>query len=62
MSSDILKIENFLLPGTIILVDGRKANARYLKRNLKRQWKYKEDPYSDQTFLLLVEKPLEKLI
>ena len=61
MSSDILKIENFLLPGTIILVDGRKANARYLKRNLKRQWKYKEDPHSDQTFLLLVEKPLGKI-
>ena len=35
MTSDILKIENFLIPGTIILVDGRKANARYLKRNLK---------------------------
>ncbi len=61
MASDILKIENFLIPGTIILVDGRKANARYLKRNLKRKWKYKEDNKFDQTFLLLAEKPLGKI-
>ena len=61
MASDILKIENFLIPGTIILVDGRKANARYLKRNLKRKWTYKEDNKFDQTFFLLAEKPLGKI-
>ena len=31
MASDILKIEPFLLPGTIILIDGRTANANFLK-------------------------------
>ena len=31
MSCDILKIEPFLIPGTIILIDGRTANANFLK-------------------------------
>ena len=31
MSSDILKIENFLTPGTIILVDGRNSNVNFLE-------------------------------
>ena len=31
MSADILTIENFLLPGTLIVVDGRTANAISLK-------------------------------
>jgi len=61
MSCDILKIENFLLPGTIILVDGRKANARYLKRNLKRKWKYQEHTFFDQAIFYLNEKPLGKI-
>ena len=34
MSCDILKFENHLTPGTIILIDGRTANARFLKNNL----------------------------
>ena len=35
MSADILAIEHFLLPGTLVVVDGRTANARFLKTNLK---------------------------
>ena len=31
MTSDILKIEHFLKPGTIIIVDGRASNSRFLK-------------------------------
>jgi hypothetical protein len=30
MSADILRMEHFLLPGTLIVVDGRTANARFL--------------------------------
>ena len=31
MCGDILAIEHFLQPGTLIVVDGRAANARFLK-------------------------------
>ncbi len=61
MSCDILKIENFLLPGTMILVDGRKSNARYLKNCFKRNWKYIENVFKDQTVLYLNEKPLGEI-
>ena len=37
MSCDILMIENFLMPGTIIVVDGRGANAEFLRKNFKRK-------------------------
>jgi hypothetical protein len=40
MSGDILRFENFLLPGTLIVIDGRTANARFLKNNMKRKWAY----------------------
>ncbi len=52
MSSDILKIENFLIPGTIILIDGRTINARFLKNNFQRNWKYIHDKKNDQIFFL----------
>lgn len=58
MSCDILKFENFLVPGTIILIDGRSINARYLKNSFKRNWKYYFDSNSDQTVFVLDEKPL----
>ena len=40
MAADILAFERFLLPGTLIVVDGRGANARFLKTNLQRNWEY----------------------
>lgn len=58
MQCDILKIENFLQPGTIILADGRKANTRFLKNNFQRKWTYNEDEKHDQVIMLLKEKPL----
>ncbi len=58
MSCDILKIENYLTPGTIILIDGRTSNARYLKNNFKRNWRKYFDGINDQTIFLLDEKPL----
>ena len=33
MACDILKFENFYTPGTIIIVDGRGANAKFLRDN-----------------------------
>tara|TARA_B100001540_G_C15805481_1_gene641895 strand:+ start:745 stop:1530 length:786 start_codon:yes stop_codon:yes gene_type:complete len=61
MSCDILKIENFLKPGTIIVVDGRAANSRFLKVNFQRGWKYGYNKINDQHVFYLNEKPLGKL-
>ena len=55
MSCDILKIEYFLRPGTIIVIDGRTSNYRFLKNNLQRKWKSFDDYEHDQYFLILEE-------
>jgi hypothetical protein len=60
MMSDILKIEHFLTPKTIIVVDGRAANARFIKCNLQRNWEYKYCQNRDQHFFVLEEEPLGK--
>jgi hypothetical protein len=60
MSSDIIMFEHFLIPGTIILVDGRAANARFLQTNLQRQWSYSFDEEYDQHLFILNEPPLGK--
>ena len=60
MACDLLKIEHFLTPRTIIVIDGRTANARFIKSNLQRSWDYKYCPDRDQHFFLLDEKPLGK--
>ena len=61
MSSDILKIEHFLKPGTIIVVDGRAANSRFLKTNLQRDWRYGYNQTNDQHIFFLKEQALGKL-
>ena len=60
MVSDILDIEYFLTPGTIILIDGRTANARFLNDNFKRKWDYKYLESLDLNIFFLNEKPLGK--
>jgi len=61
MACDILKIEHFLLPGTIILSDGRTANIRFLKSNFQRNWSYIDNSTYDQHILYLNEKSLGKI-
>jgi len=61
MAGDILTLEHFLLPGTLIVVDGRTANARFLKSNLQRDWSYKYFEEYDQHFFELTETSLGKL-
>ncbi len=61
MSCDILKIEHFLKPGTIIVVDGRAANSRFLKANFQRNWKYSYNNLNDQHIFFLNEKSLGQL-
>jgi hypothetical protein len=58
MACDLLRIEHFLLPGTLILVDGRTANARFLKANFQRNWVYEHDHDADIHRFELVEAPL----
>ncbi len=58
MACDILKIEHFLIPGTIILVDGRTANVRFLKSNFQRNWSHIESKINDHHILYLNEKSL----
>ena len=53
MMCDILKFEYFYTPGTIILVDGRSANAKFLLDNLRRNWLYKNDKKYDQHIFYL---------
>ena len=60
MSGDILAFEHFLHPGTLIVVDGRTANARFLKSNLQRKWCYSYSSKWDQHFFELLEDPLGK--
>ena len=58
MVSDILRIEHFLLPGTVILVDGRTANARFMKNNLQQDWEYEHYPEYDIHIFRNVESAL----
>ena len=58
MSCDLLKIEYFLTPGTIIICDGRTANASLLKDNFKRKWIYKRDLRNDQHIFYLNDNSL----
>jgi hypothetical protein len=61
MAADILAIENLLLPGTLIVIDGRAGNARFLKCNLQRNWTYSYIEKYDQHFLELNEKTLGRI-
>jgi hypothetical protein len=58
MSADILRVEFFLEPGTLIVVDGRTANARFLRSYLRRNWSYLHDPIGDIHYFELQEEPL----
>ena len=60
MASDILKFEHFYTPGTIIVCDGRAANAMFLKDHFKRNWKYINDQKNDQHIFWLVDPLLGK--
>lgn len=60
MSADILRLEFLLEPGALILVDGRTANARFLKSYLRRDWTYRHMPAGDVHLFELQEAPFGK--
>jgi hypothetical protein len=57
MSADLLQREFFLWNGTQIIMDGRGANAEFLRRNLKRDWNYFKDAYNDRHIFRLNSEP-----
>jgi hypothetical protein len=61
MAADILILEPFLLFGTLIVTDGRTANARFLKNNLQMNWEYCHFEEEDIHAFELIEKPLGKI-
>lgn len=61
MAGDLLSIEHFLLPGTLIVIDGRTANARFLATNFQRSWVHWHSEEFDQHFFELVEPPLGRV-
>jgi hypothetical protein len=60
MSCDILKCEYFYTPGTMVVCDGRGANAKFLLDNFKRRWKYVNDKKNDQHIFNLIDPVLGK--
>ena len=60
MVSDVLKFEYFYTPGTIIVLDGRAANAKFIKDHFKRNWRYINDQKNDQHIFCLADPSLGK--
>jgi hypothetical protein len=58
IAADIARLEWLLLPGTLIVVDGRTNNARFLKANFQREWRYEHDAEGDVHIFELIEAPL----
>jgi hypothetical protein len=58
MAADLLRTEFFLEPGTLILIDGRTANARFLRAYFKRNWAYCHLEEADVHLFELQESPL----
>ena len=61
MAADLLRVEPWLLPGTLILIDGRTANARFLASHLYRNWKICYCAPAAITAMELQEAPLGEL-
>ncbi|NBN78151.1 hypothetical protein GWI72_07725 [Microvirga tunisiensis] len=58
MSADILRLEFFLEPGCVLIVDGRTQNARFLRSYFRRAWAYHHDRAGDIHLFELQEEPL----
>lgn len=61
MAGDLLLVEHFFEPGATIVVDGRTANARFLKQNFQRSWLYKHFQTEDFHIFELAEAPLGRV-
>lgn len=61
MAGDILRMEPCLLPGTLVIADGRTANAFFLKDHLYRNWQVVYNSSNDITVMELQDHPLGKI-
>jgi len=61
IAADILAIEPYLWPETLIVTDGRTANARFLADRFKRNWQVLHDPFGDRTIFRLSETPMGQI-
>ncbi len=57
IAADIVTFEFFLQPGTLVVIDGRTANARFLQAYLKRNWAYHHEAAGDVHLFELQEEP-----
>ncbi len=55
MSADLLRIEPYLWPETIIVADGRTSNVRFLESRFKRNWQVLHDPVGDRSVFRINE-------
>lgn len=58
MSGDAILIEHFFEPGALIVLDGRTANARFLRTSLRRNWAYRHLTTAQVHIFELQEAPL----
>lgn len=61
MAADLLRMEPHLLPGALVVVDGRTANARFLAAHFYRVWEGARHPDGDVTVFELQESPLGRI-
>lgn len=55
MAADLLRLEAHFWPETMLITDGRTANARFLASRLYRTWQAIHDPFGDRTTFRLEE-------
>lgn len=60
MAADLLPLEYHLLPGTLVLFDGRTSNARFVKDHFQRRWAFHHDLAADISTLELTEPAIGK--
>lgn len=58
LNCNILRMENFLLPGTLIIWDGQTNNARFNFSNFKRKWHCNRLESIDISYSEQIESPL----
>ena len=58
MAADLIFLEYFFEPGAVILVDGRTANARFLRDAFLQDWWHHHDTLGDVHYFELAEAPL----
>ena len=61
MSADLILMEPYFWPGTLIIIDGRGINANLLKNNFRRNWEYDFNKDLDQHSFQLVEEPVGRI-